>query len=84
MKEISFIAFDVETATASRSSICQIGYVKVINNSVIEQESYLVQPPNNEYSARNSCINGIAALMTKNKPQILNEIDFLDIIKHGL
>jgi len=28
-----------------------------------------VQPPDNEYSARNSCIHGIDALMTKDKPQ---------------
>lgn len=69
MKELSFIAFDVETANANHSSICQIGYVRVTNNSIIEQGSLLVQPPNNEYSARNSCIHGIDSLATKDKPQ---------------
>jgi len=68
MKEFSFIAFDVETATANQSSICQIGFVKVINSLIVEQESLLVQPPNNEYYARNSCLHGIDALMTKDKP----------------
>jgi len=35
---MNFIAFDVETAITDPTSICQIGYVKVINNSIVEQE----------------------------------------------
>jgi DNA polymerase III subunit epsilon len=68
MKELSFIAVDVETATPEMSSICQVGYVMVINNLFVKQESILIQPPNNEYSARHSCIHGIDALTTKAKP----------------
>ena len=69
MDALSFIAFDVETATANHSSICQLGYVKVLNNTIVESNSFLIQPPNNEYSARNSCIHGIDALQTIDKPQ---------------
>jgi DNA polymerase-3 subunit epsilon len=63
-----FLAFDVETANQKRSSICQIGYVKVQNLKIINEVSYLVQPPDNEYSAFNSNLHGISALNTKNEP----------------
>ena len=63
-----FIAFDVETATGARNSLCQIGYIRVKNDTIVESISYLVQPPGNEYSSRNSCIHGISALDTTDKP----------------
>jgi DNA polymerase-3 subunit epsilon len=68
MNDLDFIAFDVETATSELSSICQIGYVIVSKGEIILQESHLVRPPNNEYASRNSCIHGIDALKTKDKP----------------
>ncbi len=68
MPKFNFIAFDVETATPNMASICQIGIIKVVGGSVISQESILIQPPGNEYFARNTCIHGIDSLMTKNKP----------------
>lgn len=73
----SFIAFDVETATSNKNSICQIGLSKVKDLQIIENKSFLVQPPDNEYSAMNSCIHGITSLDTKDKPTfptIWNEI----------
>ena len=68
MPSLTFTAIDIETATSYQASICQIGLVRVKNGSIISQESILIQPPGNEYSARHSCIHGIHALMTKEKP----------------
>lgn len=68
MNQTSFIAFDVETATEDRASICQLGYARVENLEIIEVKSFLVQPPENRYNARNSNIHGLSALDTKNTP----------------
>jgi DNA polymerase III subunit epsilon len=78
MKNLTFIAFDIETATNNSASICQIGYVVVKNGQITSEKSYLVQPPNNEFEARHSCIHGIDSLLTKEKP-LFPEI--WDIIK---
>jgi len=68
MHDLTFIAVDVETATPNLASICQIGIVKVVNGSIVTQKSILIQPPGNEYNARNSCIHGIHSLITKTEP----------------
>jgi DNA polymerase-3 subunit epsilon len=68
MKILNFTAFDIETATNHPASICQIGIVLVKNNQIVEEQSYLIQPPDNKYNARNSCIHGIDSLQTNNKP----------------
>ena len=68
MSPISFIAFDVETATSGSASICQIGYTIVQNGEIVQEKCFLVQPPANEYDARHSCIHGVDALQTKNEP----------------
>jgi DNA polymerase III subunit epsilon len=64
----SFVAFDTETATNHPASICQIGFVVVRDSLIIDERSYLIQPPGNEYNARNSCIHGIDSLQTIDKP----------------
>ncbi len=64
----SFVAFDVETATSKRNSICQIGLAEVKDLKIVSNNSFLVQPPKNEYLAINSSIHGITALETKDKP----------------
>jgi DNA polymerase-3 subunit epsilon len=66
--DITFVAFDTETATNNPASICQIGFVVVQEGLIISEHSYLIQPPGNEYNARNSCIHGIDALRTKDQP----------------
>lgn len=68
MNLTSFIAFDVETATQKKSSICQIGYSKVRDLKIVESKSFLVQPPDNEYLALHSSIHGLSSLDTKNEP----------------
>lgn len=68
MNKLNFTAFDTETATNDPASLCQIGFVVVQDGLIIIEQSYLVQPPGNEYAARNSCIHGIDALRTKDQP----------------
>lgn len=67
MRNLNFTAFDTETATSNPASICQIGFVVVQNGQFVEEQSYLIQPPGNEYKARNSCIHGIDSLQTSDK-----------------
>jgi DNA polymerase III subunit epsilon len=68
MNKLNFTAFDIETATNNPASICQIGIVEVQDGLVVNEVSYLIQPPGNEYDARHSCIHGIDSLMTKDQP----------------
>lgn len=68
MNKFDFIAFDTETATNNPASICQIGFVVVQDGQIIIEQSYLIQPPGNEFNALHSCINGIDALITKDQP----------------
>lgn len=69
----NFLALDVETATQSRNTICQIGLVKVENGIICQTSSLLVQPPENKYSTWNSMIHGLSASTTQHEP------DFADI-----
>ena len=68
MDSLNFLAFDTETATNNPASMCQIGFVLVQNGQTTLEKSFLIQPPGNDYSARHSCIHGIDALSTRNKP----------------
>lgn len=67
MNEI-IVALDVETATPKRSSICEIGIAVIRNGEITEKQSWLIQPPGNEYSAMNIGIHGITPEDTKNSP----------------
>jgi len=67
MDNLTFTAFDTETATSHSASICQIGFVVVRKGQITNEKSYLIQPPGNEYDARHSCIHGIDSLKTKDK-----------------
>ncbi|MFN8240243.1 MAG: exonuclease domain-containing protein [Bacteroidales bacterium] len=68
MENLTFTAFDTETATNKSTSLCQIGYVVVTEGQITTEKLFLIQPPNNEYDARHSCIHGIDALTTWDKP----------------
>jgi DNA polymerase III subunit epsilon len=68
MENLTFTAFDIETANNNSESLCQIGFVTVNDGLILSEKSFLVQPPGNEYEARHSCIHGIDALITKDKP----------------
>lgn len=64
----SFTAIDFETAQPARSSICQIGLVRVEAGQVVEEHSLLVQPPGNAYSFWNSNVHGLTECDTADAP----------------
>ena len=68
MNTLNFTALDFETATPEHNSVCQIGFV-VVNQGIIEKKfSFLVQPPNNEYSYYNIEKHSIEPFMTEHSP----------------
>lgn len=77
MNNLNFTAIDFETANNFRHSICQIGICRVENGVTVFSGSFLVQPPENEYSHWNIGIHGISPDRTQDKPffsEIWNEI----------
>ncbi len=73
----NFVAIDLETATAQRSSICQIGITEVLNGVVQTPRSWLVRPEGNAYDGINISIHGIHPSDTENAPdfpEVWNEV----------
>ena len=64
MPKAAFTAIDFETANNSRTSICQVGLVRVMGGKVVDQINVLVRPPQNEYSSFNITVHGITPAMT--------------------
>lgn len=64
MPRHSFTAIDFETATGQRSSICQVGLVRVLQGKIVDQVNVLVRPPRNEYAPYNTQVHGITASRT--------------------
>lgn len=64
----TFIAIDFETATAARSSICQIGITEVVDGNIQKPKGWLVKPDGNRYDEMNMWIHGITPDDTKNCP----------------
>ena len=67
-KGLDFVALDLETATWSKSSICEIGIAIVRDSCVVETKSWLVKPYRNWYDSFNISIHGITPEMTKDCP----------------
>ena len=65
---MDFIAIDFETANHNRSSACQVGLAKVIDNEIVEHKSYYIKPTPNYYEAINKQIHHIDESMTDDKP----------------
>jgi DNA polymerase-3 subunit epsilon len=68
MKIDTFTAIDFETAQGKRSSICQVGIVKVVDGEIVETYDQLIRPPDNYYFYRNTEIHGITSYDTLHKP----------------
>ncbi|MGJ8640805.1 MAG: 3'-5' exonuclease [Opitutaceae bacterium] len=64
----TFTAIDFETAQPARSSICQIGLVRVERGEVVRELSLLVQPPENTYSYWNTNVHGLTDVDTMHSP----------------
>jgi DNA polymerase-3 subunit epsilon len=64
---MNFVAFDVETANANRSSICQMGLVRFKEGLVTEKHSMLIDPEE-WFDGINISIHGITEEAIKGKP----------------
>jgi DNA polymerase-3 subunit epsilon len=64
----TFTAIDFETAQPARSSICQVGLVRVERGEVVRELSLLVQPPENAYSYWNTNVHGLTEVDTRQSP----------------
>lgn len=85
----NFVAFDVETANPSRSSVCSIGLVKFIDGQEVDSFYTLINPEE-EFSSRNTRIHGIKAEDVQESPifpdvrqQIIDFIDGLPMVAHS-
>ena len=57
----TWVAIDFETATREPTSACAVGIAVVRGGRVAERQSWLVQPPFNEYEFWNTRVHGISA-----------------------
>jgi DNA polymerase-3 subunit epsilon len=62
------LVIDFETATEQNNSACSIGLALIIGTEIVKTESYLIQPPNNEYRTANINIHSITPKETENEP----------------
>jgi len=74
--EQTFVAVDVETANPDYSSICQIGAVLVVNGTIAESMSTLVDPET-YFDPWNMQIHGITPAMVRGKPRFPEVADSL-------
>ena len=65
---MEFTAIDFETATGRRNSACAFGIAVIEGGEVVERQSWLIQPPENEYFWFNIGVHGISAETTINEP----------------
>jgi DNA polymerase-3 subunit epsilon len=66
---IDFVAIDFETATAYRSSPCEIGLTFVRNGEITETKSWLIKPPQNRFDLLNIMVHGIKPKDVADKPE---------------
>ncbi len=58
---LSFVAIDFETANYNRASVCQVGIAKVVNGTIVQTTSWVVEPPTRQtnFEPRFIAIHGI-------------------------
>lgn len=64
----SFAAIDFETATAKRASACALGLVIVDSGDIVNEQDWLIRPPDNAYESFHTSLHGISAADTANAP----------------
>jgi len=79
-----FAAIDFETANPARDSACALGVCVVDDSVIVEQATWLIQPPGNEYSAFNVSIHGIGPEDTKDAPSFAEVIREAQRLTDGL
>lgn len=65
---MDFIAIDFETANHNRSSACQMGLAKVVNNRILETKCFYIKPVPNYFEPINIHVHGITEKFTDNAP----------------
>lgn len=78
MRNLDFVALDLETATSNRNSICEIGIAVVKGSGIVESKAWLVRPESNIYDRFNVYIHGITPDMTKDAssfPDVWREVE---------
>jgi DNA polymerase-3 subunit epsilon len=66
---MDFLTIDFETATPKRHSPCEIGLTFVQSGKIVETQSWLIKPINNEFNWFNIHIHGITPSHVKNAPE---------------
>lgn len=84
---MNFLAIDFETANSERHSACSIGLVRVVNNKIVEKQSFLIRPPDSFFHWANIRVHGIRWEDVQKEPTFkqywkkikpfFNEIDFI-------
>lgn len=65
MLDLDFIVIDFETATPNMNSACSVGAAIVSGLKIVDSFYSLIQPPENQYSPKNTEIHGISAIDTE-------------------
>ncbi|HEY9824546.1 MAG TPA: 3'-5' exonuclease [Stenomitos sp.] len=81
----TFIALDFETANRSRTSACSIGLIRVEDRCIVQQEHFLIQPPEPDFEftyIHGICWEDVAHAPTFDAvwPHIATLIDGVDFI----
>nr|WP_319217966.1 exonuclease domain-containing protein [uncultured Trichococcus sp.] len=66
--EYDALMIDFETATEQNNSACSIGLALINGTEIVKTESYLIQPPKNEYRTANINVHSITPTDTENEP----------------
>jgi DNA polymerase-3 subunit epsilon len=81
--DLSFVAFDVETANRARGSICELGWTVVEDGRIVSADSTLVRPPGelNYFEGINVGTHGIHSADVANAPTFVEGLgSFLDAV----
>jgi DNA polymerase III subunit epsilon len=47
--DLNFVAIDFETANYERDSACAVGFVKVVDNEIVDKVVHLIRPPTRDF-----------------------------------
>jgi len=78
MEKYDFVAIDFEYASRNQYA-CQLGIVAVLNNVIVKELLYMIQPPGNFYEQNYINVHKITPYMTANEPTFEDLWDDLQI-----
>lgn len=65
---MNYFVIDFETANSNRNSACALGIVEILNNNIINEWEYLIDPED-DFDGFNIFIHGITPAMVLGKPK---------------